>query len=129
MQPLGGKDIRLDPTQQWRQHGAARAHLVSQGRQAERHALSGIALRLAVQRLMLPVLLEQDHRQQARAGPAARDDMKRRRRLADPLAVTASTHGDAEEAADHDDEECDVDGSEEDTGVVELILPSASSIP
>src|SRR3954452_1964201 len=38
---------------------------------------------------MLPVLLEQDHRQQAWAGPAARDHMKRRRRLADLLAVTA----------------------------------------
>src|SRR4051794_14251496 len=38
---------------------------------------------------MLPVLLEQDHRQQARAGPAARDYMKRRRRLADLLAVAA----------------------------------------
>src|SRR5215213_1164635 len=39
---------------------------------------------------MLPVLLEQDHRQQARPGPAARDHMKRRRRLADLLAVAAS---------------------------------------
>src|SRR5215207_7960590 len=38
---------------------------------------------------MLPVLLEQDRRQQARAGPAARDHMKRRRRLADLLAVAA----------------------------------------
>src|ERR1044071_5563573 len=38
---------------------------------------------------MLPVLLEQDHRQQARAGPAARDHMKRGRRLADLLAVAA----------------------------------------
>src|SRR3954452_14423094 len=39
---------------------------------------------------MLPVLLEQDHRQQARAGPAARDHMKRRWRLADLLAVAAA---------------------------------------
>ena len=38
---------------------------------------------------MLPVLLEQDHRQQARTGPAARDHMERRRRLADLLAVAA----------------------------------------
>src|SRR5215208_7309516 len=38
---------------------------------------------------MLPVLLEQDHRQQARAGPTARDHMKRRRCLADLLAVAA----------------------------------------
>src|ERR1700732_3980454 len=39
---------------------------------------------------MLPVLLEQDHRQQARARPAAGDHVKRRRRLADLLAVAAS---------------------------------------
>src|SRR3954469_19705209 len=39
---------------------------------------------------MLPVLLEQDHRQQTWAGPAARDHMKGGRRLADLLAVTAS---------------------------------------
>src|SRR3954447_3184806 len=39
---------------------------------------------------MLPVLLEQDHRQQARPGPAARDHMKGRRRLADLLAIAAS---------------------------------------
>src|SRR3954463_14182046 len=38
---------------------------------------------------MLPVLLEQDHRQQARAGPAARDHMKGGWRLADLLAVAA----------------------------------------
>ncbi len=81
--------MRLDPPEQRRQHGAARADLVGQGRQAERHALPGVALGLAVERLMLPVLLEQDHRQQARAGPAARDHMERRRRLADLLAVAA----------------------------------------
>ena len=72
MQAFGGEDVRLDAPQQRRQHGAAGADLVGQGRQAERHALAGIALGLAVQRLMLPELLEQDHRQQARPGPAAR---------------------------------------------------------
>ena len=55
VQPVGGKDMRLDPAQQRRQHGAARADLVGQGRQAERHALAGIALGLAIERLMLPV--------------------------------------------------------------------------
>src|SRR3954452_1860340 len=39
---------------------------------------------------MLPILLEQDHRQQARAGPAARDHMKGGWRLADLLAVAAA---------------------------------------
>ena len=81
--------MRLDAPQQRCQHGNARAHLVGQGRQAERHTLPGVAFGLAVQRLMLPVLLEQDHRQQARAGPAARDHMKGGRRLADLLAVAA----------------------------------------
>ena len=38
---------------------------------------------------MLAELLEQDHRQQARAGEAARGDMERRRRLADRLALPA----------------------------------------
>src|SRR5439155_22215027 len=75
--------------QQRFQHGNARPHLVGQGREAERHPLPGIAFGLAVQRLMLPVLLEQDHRQQARAGPAAWDYMEWGRRLADLLAVAA----------------------------------------
>ena len=38
---------------------------------------------------MLPVLLEQDHRQQARPGKAARQHVERRRRLADLLAGPA----------------------------------------
>ena len=54
------------------QHRAAGADLVGQRRQAERHAFPGVALGLAVERLMLAELLEQDHRQQARPGPAAR---------------------------------------------------------
>ena len=37
-----------------------------------RHALLGIALGLPVERLMLAKLLEQDHRQKAGTGPAAR---------------------------------------------------------
>jgi hypothetical protein len=90
VQSFGSEDVRLHAPQQRRQHRATRPHLVGQGRQAERNPLPCIAFGLAVQRLMLPVLLEQDHRQQARAGPAARDHMKRRRRLADLLAVAAS---------------------------------------
>ena len=38
---------------------------------------------------MLAELLEQDHRQQAGTGPAARHDVERRRRLGDALAVPA----------------------------------------
>ena len=89
MQSFGGKDMGLDPPDQRLQHRAAGADLVGQGGEAERHAFPGIAFGLAVQRLMLAELLEQDHRQEAGAGPAARDDMERRRRLADLLAVAA----------------------------------------
>ncbi len=71
MQPLGGQDMGFDQ----RRIGASAAQhgpdLIGQRRQADRHALACIALGLAVQRLMLAELLEQDHRQQARAGPAA----------------------------------------------------------
>src|ERR1700738_2197613 len=38
---------------------------------------------------MLAELLEHDHGQQARSRPSPRDDMERRRRLADLLAVPA----------------------------------------
>ena len=89
MEPLAGKDMSLDAREDWLHHGANRAHLVGQGRQAQRHALAGIAFGLAVQRLMLAELLERDHRQQAGAGPAAGNHMKGRRRLADRLAVAA----------------------------------------
>jgi hypothetical protein len=54
-----------------RQRRAAGTDLIGQGRQAEGHPLLGVALGLAVERLMLPVFLEQDHRQKAGAGPAA----------------------------------------------------------
>ncbi|WP_245469973.1 hypothetical protein [Mesorhizobium sp. M2C.T.Ca.TU.002.02.1.1] len=63
--------------------------LVGECRQAERHAFGGIALSLAVERLMLSELLEQDHRQQAGTGPAPWGGVERRRSLADRLAVAA----------------------------------------
>src|SRR5205814_4532705 len=83
------EDMRLDPPEERRQHRAATTHLVGRGRQAEGYALPGVAVGLAVERLMLPVLLEQDHRQQAGAGPTPGNDMERRRSLADLLAVAA----------------------------------------
>ena len=71
------------------QYRAAGTYLVCQRRQAQGHAFAGVALGLAVERLMLAVLLEQDHRQQAGPGPAAGHDVVRGRRLADVLAVAA----------------------------------------
>jgi len=62
VQSLSREDVVLDPPDQRRQHRAAAAYMVGQSRQAERHALKGIAIGLAVERLMLPEFLEQDHR-------------------------------------------------------------------
>ena len=70
MRSFGREDMRLNAPEDRFEHGAARPHLVGQGRQAERHAFLGVTFGLAVERLMLPKLLEQDHRQQAGAGPA-----------------------------------------------------------
>lgn len=52
-------------------------------------AFASIAFSLAVERLMLAELLEQDHRQQAGTGPAARGGVERPRSLAYRLAVAA----------------------------------------
>ena len=66
--------MRLEPLDQRRQSDGAVTDLVGQRRQAELDAFAGVALGLTVERLMLAVLLEQDHRQKARTGeprPAA----------------------------------------------------------
>ena len=89
MQALGGQDMGLEALEDRPQNVDAGADLVGERRQAQRHAFPGVAFGLAVQRLMLAELLEHDHRQQAGAGPAARDHMERRRRLGDGLAIAA----------------------------------------
>ena len=89
MESLSGQDVGLEALEERHQHRGAGPDLIGQGGEAERHALLGVALGLAVERLMLTELLEQDHGQQAGAGPAAGDDVERRRRLADRLAVAA----------------------------------------
>ncbi len=75
MQPLGGKDMRLDQTPQRIERRADRADGVGHGRQGNRRAFERIALGLTVQRMMLAELFEGDLRQKARPRPAARDDM------------------------------------------------------
>ena len=89
MQAFGREDVRFQTPQQRFERRAAGPDLVGQGRQAEIDPLTGVAFSLAVQGLMLPVLLEQDHRQQAGASPATRYDMEGRRRLGDRLAIAA----------------------------------------
>ena len=79
----------LDQRVQRRERRGGGADLVGERREAELDALAAVALGLAVQRLVLAELLEQDHRQQARAGPAARRRVEGRRRLGDALAVAA----------------------------------------
>ena len=89
MQPLGGKDMPLDPVVKRAKSMNAGADLVGERRQAEVDPLADVTLRLPVEWLMLPVLLKQDHREQARAEGAAGRWMERRRRLGDRLAPPA----------------------------------------
>ena len=82
--------------------------MIGHGRDVELDAFPGIALALAVEWLMDAVLLEQDHRQQAGADPAARDDVEGCRWLGDRLAVPAGellAHGLPHEPAPRDDVE------------------------
>ncbi len=81
--------MRLEPVEQRFQHPAGRPHLVGRGGQADLHAFPGEAFALAVQRLVLAELLEQQRGQQVRPRPAARRGVERCRRLADRLAVPA----------------------------------------
>ena len=67
MQPLCGQDMRLDQQIERRQRSGAGADLIGQGRKAQFHALAGVAVTLAVERLMRAELLEQQHRQEAGA--------------------------------------------------------------
>ncbi len=83
---LAGEDVRADAVIEGPKEHRAAADLVGQRRDAEINALTGIALRLAVQWLMLPVLLKQHHREQARADKASRQHVEGGRGLRDPLA-------------------------------------------
>ena len=76
MYPLGGEDMSLDQPVQRRERGRAGTDLVGERRQADLHALAGIAVALTVERLVRAELLEQDHRQEARAEQPARRRME-----------------------------------------------------
>lgn len=81
-----GLDQRVDRLQRYR----TGPDLIGERGQTEIDAFPAIAVGLPVQRVVLPELLEQDRRQQVRAGKAARGRMERRRRLADLLAIPAA---------------------------------------
>ena len=69
--------------------GGASADPVGERRDLELDALAGEGGALPVQRQMVAKLADQDHGEQARAGEAARDRVRRRRRLGDALAIPA----------------------------------------
>ena len=89
MDARGGEDVAANQLGERAQHGRAGADMIGQGRDVEVDAFAGISFALPVQRLMLAILGVKDHRQQARPDMAARDDVKRRRRLRDLLARPA----------------------------------------
>ena len=89
VKPLRRQHMGLDEAPQRVERCADGADGVGHGRQGDRRALERIAFGLTVQRLVLAELLKGDHRQKARPRPAARNDMERRRRLSDLLAVPA----------------------------------------
>src|SRR6266404_951954 len=84
---IAGKHMRADQLVERAQESSAGPDLVSQGRDAEIDTLARVTLGLPVERLMLAILLEQDHGEQAWARKAARQHVERRRRLADLLAI------------------------------------------
>jgi hypothetical protein len=61
MHPLGGEHVGADEIVERPQRHAAGANPVGQRRQAEVDPFTRVALALPVERLMLAVLLEQDH--------------------------------------------------------------------
>ena len=71
VQALSRQNVAFDQRVQGPQGGGAGADLVSERRQAQLHAFASVTLALAIQRLMLAKLLEQDHRQQIE-GPRSR---------------------------------------------------------
>ena len=89
MKPGGGKDVRFNKQVERLQDSSAGADLIGERRQADLDTFMGVAVTLAVERLMLAELLEQDHCQQAGAEQPARRDVEWRRRLRDTLAGTA----------------------------------------
>jgi hypothetical protein len=88
--PLAGQDMRLDQLVERRQPGSAGADMIGHGRHRELNPLARMVLALPIERLMVGVLLDQHHCQQARAGKAAGDRVEGRGRLRDRLARPAA---------------------------------------
>ena len=72
------------------QSKGAGSHLISKRGDAELQAFTGITLGLTVERLMLPILLTQDHCEKVRSHKASRSGVERSWGLVDGLAITAA---------------------------------------
>jgi len=82
-------NVRLDQLVERHQRVRRSANLIGKGRDAKRHAFAGKALGLTVEWLVLPILLEQEHREKAGPSPSAWDHVKGSGGLRDLLAVPA----------------------------------------
>jgi hypothetical protein len=108
VQPLGRMHMLRDQGVERGQHGRGSTDMIGHCRDVQVNAFPGVAFALAVERLMRPVLLEQDHRQQAGPDPGAGDDMIGCRWLGDLGAVAAGellAYGLPHEPAARDDVE------------------------
>ncbi len=85
MQALGGEHMRAKLGEDGFEGGGASTHPVGERRDLDLDSLAGEGGALAVQWQMVAKLADQDHGEQARAGEAARDRVRRRRRLADAI--------------------------------------------
>ena len=89
MQALGGEHVAAKLGEDGFEGGGASADPVGERRDFELDSLAGESGALPVQRQVVAKLADQDHGEQARAGEAARDRVRRRRRLGDAIAVPA----------------------------------------
>lgn len=77
VQAMSGAYVVLDQGMDRLQRNSRVPDQVSQGRQAQFYTFTGEAFGLPVQRLVLPVFLEDKHGDQAGPGPTTRDRMER----------------------------------------------------
>ncbi len=81
IEAFGGKDLGIDQPVDRNQGERGNADQVGKRRGAELHAFPGKPVGLAVERLVLAVLLEQQHREKAGACPSAWHHVERCSRL------------------------------------------------
>jgi hypothetical protein len=89
MDAFGCEHVCLDQLVERHQVGRAGADMIGHGGDRQLDAFARELIALPVERLMVGVFIDQDHRQQARPGKAARDRMEERMRLRDLLARPA----------------------------------------